>query len=84
MNTQKLPEMDSIEELAQFWDTHDLTDFEAELEEVTEVVFEKKSPSKLVVPLRPQELQALKRLAQTRGVPSEELVRAWVLEKLPA
>lgn len=84
MNTQKLPEMDSIEELAQFWDTHDLTDFEAELEEVTEVVFEKKSLSKLVVPLRPQELQALKRLAQTRGVPSEELVRAWVLEKLPA
>lgn len=84
MNTQKLPEMDSIEELAHFWDTHDLTDFEAELEEVTEVVFEKKSLSKLVVPLRPQELQALKRLAQTQGVPSEELVRAWVLEKLPA
>lgn len=84
MNTQKLPEMDFIEELAHFGDTHDLTDFEAELEEVTEVVFEKKSLSKLVVPLRPQELQSLKRLAKTQGVPSEELVRTWVLEKLPA
>jgi len=31
--------MDSIEKLAEFWDTHDLTDFEDELEEVTEPVF---------------------------------------------
>ena len=36
MKTQHLPKTDSIQELAQFWDTHDLTDFEDELEEVTE------------------------------------------------
>jgi len=40
MKTQHLPKTDSIPELAQFWDTHDLTDFEDELEEVTEPVFE--------------------------------------------
>ena len=40
MKTQHLPKTDSIQELAQFWDTHDLTDFEDELEEVTEPVFE--------------------------------------------
>ena len=39
MNTAKIPETDSIQELAQFWDTHDLTDFEEQLEEVTERVF---------------------------------------------
>ena len=32
MKTQRLPQTDSIQELAQFWDTHDLTDFEDELE----------------------------------------------------
>ena len=32
----KIPETDSIRELASFWDTHDLTDFEDQLEEVTE------------------------------------------------
>ena len=37
-----LPQTDSIEELARFWDDHDLTDFEEELEEVTEVIFERK------------------------------------------
>ena len=32
----KIPRLDSITELARFWDTHDLTDFEDELEEVKE------------------------------------------------
>ena len=35
----KIPETDSIRELAAFWDTHDLTDFQDELEEVSESVF---------------------------------------------
>jgi hypothetical protein len=40
MKTQRLPQTDSIQELAQFWDAHDLTDFEGELEEITQLVFE--------------------------------------------
>ncbi len=36
---RKIPVTDSIEELARFWNTHSLTDFEGELEEVTEPVF---------------------------------------------
>ena len=36
MSSRKIPQSDSIEELARFWDTHDLTDFEDQLEEVTE------------------------------------------------
>ena len=39
MKSQKIPKTDSIEELARFWDAHDITDFEEELEEVTEAVF---------------------------------------------
>ena len=40
MKSPKLPQTDSIQELADFWDTHDLADFEEELEEVAEPVFE--------------------------------------------
>ena len=36
---QKLAPVDSIQQLAEFWDTHDLTDFEEELEDVPEPVF---------------------------------------------
>ena len=39
MKTSKLPRADSIQELAKFWDKHDLTDFENEPEKVTEAMF---------------------------------------------
>lgn len=38
----RLPTTDSIRELASFWDTHDLTDFDDQLVEVTEPVFERR------------------------------------------
>lgn len=36
---QSIPQTDSIEELAIFWQTHDLTELEDELEEVPMPVF---------------------------------------------
>lgn len=42
MKKSKLPKTDSIQELADFWDTHDLTDFEIELKNVVEPVFVKR------------------------------------------
>jgi hypothetical protein len=41
MSTQQIP-TDAIQALAKFWDQHDLTDFEDQLEEVQEPVFEHK------------------------------------------
>ncbi len=55
MNRTKIPQTDSIQELADFWDTHDLTDFEDELEEVSESVFELET--KPLIPLEPGEFE---------------------------
>lgn len=82
MKRLKLPQIDSIEELAQFWDTHDLTEFEQDLEEVTEQVFERKPETTIPLRLQPQEAEAVKRAAQARGVAEAVLLREWVLEKL--
>ena len=41
MTRTNIPKTDSIQELAHFWDMHDLTDFEGELKEVGEPVFER-------------------------------------------
>ena len=81
MNRPKIPQTDSIEELARFWDTHDLTDFEDELEEVTEPVFEHSAVVK--IHLQPHEIEAVKEIAQTKGIGSEELIREWIREKIP-
>lgn len=82
MKTAKLPQTDSIEELARFWDTHDLTDFEEQLEEVTEPVFERKSETVMTIHLPPQEAETVKRIAESKGINQEVLIREWVLEKL--
>jgi hypothetical protein len=42
MKKSKIPPTDSIQELAEFWDAHDLTDFAAEMLEVDEPVFDSK------------------------------------------
>lgn len=80
MSIPNLPQTDSIQELARFWDTHDLTDFEDKLEEVTEPVFEREAVVK--VQLGPEEIEALDEIAKARGVASADLIREWVLEKI--
>ncbi len=80
MNRTKMPQTDSIQELAHFWDTHDLTDFENELEEVDEPIFE--LLTELIVPLQPKEAEALMILAKTRGISPVNLIREWVLEHI--
>jgi predicted DNA binding CopG/RHH family protein len=82
MKTQKLPKTDSIEELARFWDTHDITDFDGQLEEITESVFERKPETVMKIHLQPQEINAIKRIAKSRGVGQEALIREWVVERL--
>lgn len=78
-----LSHTDSIEELAKFWDTHDLTDFEEDLEEVSEPVFVRpKSATLLHVELRPAEVQLLKKIARSKGVKDTTLLRQWILERL--
>ena len=83
MTSQRIPNTDSIEELSKFWDTHDLTDFEDQLEEVRAPIFARRRESLVSVPLTPKEAEALSRLAQSEGVEETKLVRKWVREKLP-
>jgi len=80
MNTERFPETDSIQELARFWDTHDVTDFEDDLEEVGERVFQRSAD--ITVPLDTADAIVLREMAKSRGLREAELVREWVLEKL--
>jgi len=80
MNSPKIPQTDSIEELARFWDMHDLTNFEDKLEEVTEPVFERRAVVKVHLQLK--EIEVVKEIAKSKGVSSEELIREWILEKM--
>ena len=78
----RIPNTDSIRELADFWDTHDLTDFEEELQEMGEPVFQQKPA--MTIALSPQEAEAVDKLATSEGLEPSELVRRWVHEKVTA
>jgi hypothetical protein len=80
MKKSKLPKTDSIKKLAEFWDNHDLTDFEGELEELSEPVFVRKTA--INVPLDVNEAEALEQIARAKGVSREELIREWVMQKV--
>jgi len=77
----KLPTTDSIQELASYWDAHDVTDFDGELLEVPSP-FSARDADSVVVPLSASEHVAVRRIAASRGVQEEALLREWVKEKL--
>jgi len=82
LNIQSIPKTDSIEELAKFWDSHDVTDFEDALEEVAGPAFERLDASMVKIELPEKELAAIKQIAKERRVEPVMLVREWILEKL--
>jgi predicted DNA binding CopG/RHH family protein len=80
MTNQHLPHTDSIQELAAFWDSHDLTAFEDQLEEVAEPVFERETV--VQIRLQPKDVDAIKAVAKAKGMDYADLIREWVLENV--
>ncbi len=65
----KLPETDSITALAEFWQSHDLTEFEDVLVEVTEPVFQRTEPLSVILPAA--DLAALRARARQEHTPEQ-------------
>ena len=80
MNRDRIPQTDSIEELARFWDAHDLTEFEGELEEVPGRVFERQTVVKLSLPC--DDAEAVKKMAASKGIGFTELIAQWIRERI--
>ena len=82
MKGPRLPNTDSIQELAKFWDTHDLTEFKHLLEEVGEPVFVRAKSTSLSIDLPPRDVQRVKQIARSKGVNETNVLREWILERL--
>jgi len=78
---KKIPKFRSEREEADFWATHNSTDYLSETKEA-KVKFTR--PPKKLVSLRLDEktVRQLKKIANTKGIGYLELVRMWVLENL--
>ncbi|MBI4641389.1 MAG: hypothetical protein HY731_11885 [Candidatus Tectomicrobia bacterium] len=81
----KLPTFANDQEAAEWFATHDTTPYMNELEEVTEKVRVIRShpPKKPVgLRLRSDYLEAVKRVAERKGIPYQTLIQMWLVEKL--
>jgi hypothetical protein len=76
------PETDSITALAESWQTHDFTDFEDALVEVTGPVFHLEESLSVVLPA--SDLAALRAKARQEQIPETALVSRWIHERLHA
>jgi predicted DNA binding CopG/RHH family protein len=77
----KIPAFNNIEEEAEFWDTHDITDFLDELTPVKLVVGGELA-ERLTVRLEQADREELARQAAAKGVGPSTLARMWLKERL--
>ena len=69
----------TIEEIADFWDTHSLADY---WDETHEVDFEVRIQRKCRITLTPEIYEKIQTQARAQGVLPETLVNLWLAERL--
>ena len=90
--TKEVPKFKSIEEMADFWDTHDTEDYQ--WEPVTDIKFSKnlksvylngaEPPKNAIVQMRLDEetISAMKKVARQKGVGTSTAARMLIRERL--
>ena len=80
----KLPEFKTEEEFAEFFETHDLTDYWHEFEPAKEIELAVPKPKDeaLVVRLNPTLLSEIKEIAAQKGISPQALIQQWLTERL--
>lgn len=75
-----IPSFANIKEEAEFWDTHDSTEY---LDEVEPIRLARQQPVwRLVVSLSEQEMRSLESAASEEGVTSSTIAQRWIAERL--
>ena len=84
MNRQ-LPKFSSEKEFIDWIDTHDTSEYMDNLEVVTEeikVQRTRREKQSVGVDLNARDLDEIKRVAKTKGIPYQTLIKNWLIEKL--
>ena len=78
----KLPQFASEQEEAEFWATHDATEFLDDSEPVAVTFVDARPKTHISLRLDPETLANLEAVAQHQGVDYQTLIRTWVKERL--
>ena len=79
----KIPKFRSYKEEVNFWDTHNVTDFEGETKDVDIIVeLDKPRDETVVLRLQKKVKNKLEKTARSKGLNVSTLARMWLMEKL--
>jgi hypothetical protein len=81
---EPIPEFDTLEDIANFWDTHSTADYDDMTHEVHFEVALREPHAAQTIMLVPELEQVITTLAQARGVSVETLINVWLTEKVLA
>ena len=74
----KLQNFSTLDEEAEFWETHSLTDYLDELEDVDFHVEGTPEDTYLAIRVTPDIITALREVAEKRGISLQSLLREWI------
>lgn len=80
-----LPKFSTDQEAADWFATHDTSDFMGELDEVHDKIQVQRTrlvKKPVGLRLNPDYLEAIKRAAERKGIPYQTLIQMWLVEKL--
>lgn len=77
--TTSISKSTDLQEIADFWDTHSLADYEEQIEEVR---FELRAQRRRRVSIDPEVYERVKVRARVSGITPETLVNLWIVERL--
>jgi len=79
----QVPEFTSREEEAEFWDTHDLTDY-FNFDEPFEMEVTGPLSESVTLHIDIETMEEVRALAKDRGLPPDGLLQVWILERRDA
>ena len=79
---EPIPDFDTLDDIAKFWDTHSTADYDDLTHEVQfEVKLHRSLENDGTITLLPNLSKTLRELARAQGVSVETLVNVWLTEK---
>lgn len=82
--SKRLPDMSdwTDEQVAEFWETHDSTDYVDQMEEADVQVEVPEDYRVISLRLDAKDIESVKTIARKKGVPYTVLLRMWIKERL--
>lgn len=81
MNDKAIPPTESLEAIAEFWDTHSLADHWDDTEPA-ELAFAPEARRHYLIAIDPQLLARIGEMARSRGLQTESLINLWLEQRL--